>query len=247
MRKKIYLIISVFVLLSIGLIISQSFTFKFNENVNFRFRCLIENDTNYCPSTTILTISVEYPNGSSALDNQSLTHNPTFYNVTLKTDALGIYPAIISSPTDNGTVTEFQYEVTSSGSLLSTGKGIIYVITFFGLLFLFSILIFSFFNVPTEVKRDDEGFMLGINYWKYVKWGLGLFSYLTLLWTVNILVAISNNFLPLGVATVFFRMIYFFLLIAILPLAPIVFYIFIFNIVRDKEIRAALERGIKIR
>jgi len=30
--------------------------------------------------------------------------------------------------------------------------------------------VFSAINTNTDPKRDPEGFLMGINYWKYVNW-----------------------------------------------------------------------------
>ena len=222
--------------------------FKQNSVVELKQTCVI-NGT-FCDSCNIS--SVDYPNGTIIISDVGMTKRNGDFNFTLNstnTNLIGQYRVngFCDFGADVRKTWVYYFDVTFNGIRNTTSQSIIYIITFLGLLFLFSILIFSFFNIPTEARRDDEGFMMGINYWKYVKWGLGLFSYFTLIWIVNILVLITNNFLPLGTATIFFRMIYFFLITALLPLAPIVFYIFIFNVVRDREIRQALERGIRIR
>lgn len=201
----------------------------------------------YCSSAGQCNLTVFYPNNSVLLNNQIMTNSIYEHNISFVSNALGIHKADQVCK-DQGffASSTFYFDVTASGIQNTTSQSIIYIITFFGSLLLFFLFLFSAINVPVGTNRDPEGFLMGVDYWKYIRSGLWLFSYLSLIWVVNILVAITNNFLPLGIATTFFRMIYFFLLISILPLVPLVFYIFIYNVVRDKEIKSAIERGIKI-
>ena len=84
--KKILIILMLVMIIPI--VNAQSFTLKENDMVNMRFRCFDENN-NYCSSSTDLLISIEYPNGSNAYDNISMTYNPTYYNITLPTNRSG--------------------------------------------------------------------------------------------------------------------------------------------------------------
>lgn len=124
-EKIIYVFLAIFV--GIALVGAASYTFKQNEDVNFRFRCFDLNNS-YCSSATSLIISIEYPTGSNALDNVSMTWNPTYYNVSLPTSLLGIYSAMILSPTTNGTVSEFTYEVTGSGFVSTLGFFFLFIV-----------------------------------------------------------------------------------------------------------------------
>lgn len=95
-------------------------TFEINESVNYRFRCYTESG-DYCSSTTKLIINVEYPDGSSALNNVSLSYNQTYFNSSLPTDQLGRYTALIHSTTSNNSISEFPYDVTLTGDCKGTG------------------------------------------------------------------------------------------------------------------------------
>lgn len=122
MTKKIYLIGFLLIFL-IVIVSSQSFTFELDEEVNFRFRCFDENN-NYCPSSVACQISVEAPNGTNILNNQSMTFNTTFFNVTLPTEELGTYSSIIICQSTNSSTSEFTYLVTTSGNPpLNEGEG----------------------------------------------------------------------------------------------------------------------------
>lgn len=125
MKKQIIIpVVFVFIILMNLLVVNAevSYVFKLDEDVNYRFRC-VEEDNTYCSNTTQLLMSIEYPNGTNAYDNSSMTHNPTYFNHTLPTNALGQYNTIIISPTVNGTITEFSYEITPTGKEVTTSQG----------------------------------------------------------------------------------------------------------------------------
>jgi len=101
-----------------------SYTFKQNEDTNFRWRCFDDNNY-YCSSSTIITISIESPNGTNVIDNSSMTWNATYYNHTLPTTNLGTYTAIITSPSNTNSTWEFTYDVTITGEKVSLSNIVI--------------------------------------------------------------------------------------------------------------------------
>lgn len=105
-------------------LVSAELTFKKSDSVNYRFRCLEENNT-YCGSSRSLYISIEGPNGSNIYDSSAMTYNPTYFNHTLPTNELGEYRCLIVSPQVNWTE-DCSYLVTVSGNpRLNTGEGLI--------------------------------------------------------------------------------------------------------------------------
>lgn len=129
------------ILLSVSVIAECSYTFKQHQIVNYQFKCLDTNN-NYCGSGTQLLISVEYPDGSNALNNVSMTYNPTYFNITLPTSQLSDstgYSAIIVSPNGNAT-SEFSYCVTPSG-FTSTATFFFIFIIIIGLVFTMGVIL----------------------------------------------------------------------------------------------------------
>ena len=139
MKHYLFILILLF---SLTLVSADCILLKQNEIVNYRFRCIDVNNS-YCSNSTILKLNSEYPNGSNALDNKQLTANPTYFNITLPTDALGIYNDILVSNTTNGTITEFCHEVTFTGYKLDTSKSIVLFIGL-GIMLLIGIMLFTF-------------------------------------------------------------------------------------------------------
>jgi hypothetical protein len=164
-RKKLGLVLSflfILTLVFVNSISAENLLFKQNDNVNYRFRCLDENNS-YCNSGTILTISIEYPNGTNAKDNLSMTYNPTYFNVTLPTDVLGEYNSIIVSPTTNGTVSEFKYEVTANGKENASGMVIILFILIF-LILVASTCFLTLYSLGHLIRQDFDIIDLSIDW-----------------------------------------------------------------------------------
>ena len=137
--RKYYLICLLLILIGS---VSAELMFKQNDYVNYHFRCFDENNS-YCASTIILVINLEYPNGTNAYNNKSMTFNETFFNVSLPTSVIGTYEATIVGLNLNGTVTEFIYQVTKTGEQVSLSN-IIIVIVFIFLSILLFVLGYSF-------------------------------------------------------------------------------------------------------
>lgn len=146
MKKQIIIPVALaFIILMNLLVVSAevSYVFKLDEDVNYRFRC-VDTSNVYCDNTTLLLMSIEYPNGTNAYDNSSMTHNPTYFNHTIPTSALGQYNTLIISPTVNGTITEFSYDVTPTGKEITSGQGFSSIGIIMAMIFLASL--FSFFG-----------------------------------------------------------------------------------------------------
>ena len=203
MKKINYLLFGFLFIILCSSLISASYIFKQNEDVNFRFRCFDINN-NYCSSGTELVISVDYPNGTNALNNASLTYNPTYFNITLPTDELGKYSAIISSFNGNAT-SEFTYDVTPNGKEIPSGS----VIVFFSILFLIilgALIYLIFYTIGHFIQLDFDLKDLTYNFSAYfVLFGVYILEneYLTnafinnfLVWIIEIC-AVTNILLPL--------------------------------------------------
>lgn len=179
--KIIYLMIGLILINIILVSAESSYNFKQNELVNYRFRCFSNITNSYCSDATQLMISVEYPNGQNALDNQSMTYNPTYFNVSLPTNMIGDYEAIIVSPTVNGTISEFTYSVTPSGFagsntlifyflILGISFGVIVLgfwvrdawITIFGTFGLYFVGVYILINGIAGLKDTTTTYAIGI-------------------------------------------------------------------------------------
>ncbi len=230
-----------------GSVVSQSYIFKLNETVNFRFRCYDNNTNGYCNSATQNIINVEYPNGSNALNNQSLTFNESFFNVSLPTEVLGIYTAIIHSPSRNGTQVEFTYEVTGTGNALSTGESIIYFGFLIALFLTFLLTLYGSMKIPFRNHRDENYNIVGINDMKYVKVFLMIMSYIILMFIFAIIRAILQNLLFKSEFHKIFAWLFWLMFSFFIPAFLVSFVFLVLVWLNDKKIHKALTRGVPFR
>jgi len=219
-------------LLIINLVSATSFTFKQNEDVNYRFRCLtITGD--YCTSGTILVISVEYDlNGSNILNNVSMTFNETFFNITLPTHTTGTYKGIISSTTSNNTVSEFTYEVNPLG-IESTEQRSEALTRSLYFIFGIAILLFIAFLIKTSPP---------------IKWTFFIFSIIFLLIGFNIIsISLADEVVNPKLASFFDRftaITFFFYFFAAGLLIIMWFFTFLNEWIFQRNLRNARRYGI---
>jgi len=213
------------ILFLISLVTAASFEFKLDENVNYRFRCLDSNN-NYCTSTTKLLMSVEYPDGSNALDNSSMSYNNTYFNITLPTDKIGNgYSAIIVSPTSNGTVTEFSYNVTPSGIFQNSGILITIV------LIIFVLFILSFYKIFRSNNKLE--FIL-----------FSIISYFLLLVFIFMIWQLSKNYLyTMEWIISLFHILFLITLIIMFPFIIFLFVYLFYNIFTEKNMKEMIGMG----
>ena len=73
--------------------------------------------------------------------------------------------------------------------------------------------------------------IIGINHLKYVKMILVYFAYLMLIFIISIANNITESFLFLAGAGTFFRIIYLFLLAALIPISIVTPWVFVINFI----------------
>lgn len=137
----------------------------------------------------------------------------------------------------------FAIEITPSGFKSDTSQSINYLMAFIGAFFLLLLCVIGALRLPKDNNRNEEGHVLAINHWKHLRTFLWFMSYVMVIWIVNILVIITNNFLPLGLAVEIFRIVFFILIISTLLVAPVVVFIIIKGVLKDKEIKKLWDRG----
>lgn len=243
--KKLFALLFVAIFM-ITLASAESFTFKQEEEVNFRFRC-IDTAGEFCGSATVITLSLEAPNGSNVFDNSSMTSNPTFFNHTLSTADTGTYQTLIFVPGNENTTTEFTYQVTVTGEVLTTAGSTLFFGIFIIAIILFCICLLGFLRIPYENPRSDDRLIIGIQHLKYVKILMGYFAYLMLIFISFLLWTTAKSYLFLNVAELWFKLIFYGLIGTLFPLT-VAFVIFGFTrFALDKNIQKGLRRGISVR
>ncbi len=246
-NKIIILIIGLFLISFISA--EPNFVFKQNTITDLKIACFNE-DNEFCASSVNCNITILYPNSTSLVDNPPMTYNINYFNYTLTASnmtTLGEYTVIIVCNENTSAGTTFTYQITKTGSIFNIPSAIIYIIVLITASGLFFLTLFASIKMPWKNPRKDDGYISHINYLKHGKIAFGFLSYLLAILIINILMGITNNFLFLNIAFVFFRTIYFILLTGLMIVVPGTVYIIVMNLLSDKRIKNFLSRGINIR
>ena len=110
----------------------------------------------------------------------------------------------------------------------------------------FSVCSYFTFKLPYRNIRAVDGALIGTEWKKYLKVGMGFSAYLILLLIVYILYDMTNQyFLELTGLNVFMSGIFYGLLVASAPLVIVAFVIILMQILTDKKIKGALAKGFR--
>jgi hypothetical protein len=132
------------------------------------------------------------------------------------------------------------------GEELTSGQGLLYIVIFIGLLIILGITTYFAIIFPFSNPRSEEdGKILTVTDFKYVKIVLWVFSYLELLFIIMILKNLTGYLLIEGTYS-FFRIIYMLMLVALLPFFPLLIFFTIVLWINDKKVQKKLQRGLEV-
>ncbi len=231
-------------------IVSAQLIFRKGEPVELKIPANV--DGSILSATALCTINVKYPNGTYLLDNETMNNlNNGEFNVSIndsQTTALGDYESSIFCVDggQNGTST-FSFGETNSGSDLSTGQSIVYVIFLMATMFTFFIALFGAIRIPFKNTVNPEGQVVSVNDLKYLKVFLIFICYVLLLFIFGITKSITENFLFLNGAHKVFQFLYAIMWAFIIPFIIVGLVLTLVLFLQSKKISGALERGVPIR
>lgn len=128
------------------------------------------------------------------------------------------------------------FDVTRSGYSITTGQAIVYWLLAFPLLILIIFMVYLIIIIPYRNLRNQKGEINFITKWKYLKIGLILPTYALILWFLNILVGVTDNYADLKLTYEFVGFIFQILNSLSSPLFVVIVIWFGFNLVRDWNI-----------
>ena len=240
MKKILLIIIGMFLISFIS-----ALTLPQYSTIELKAPCTF-NGTN-CLGSATCTINIIYPNGSYMFENSSMSNTGTgMVNINLSdSSVLGDYLAPMNC-CQNGecAIGNVDFSITRSGQELSINQSIIYFIVLIASFLIFILCLYGAIRIPYKNARNNEGEIINITYLKYVKIFLFFMGYLLLIFRVNILIGMSDSYLHLGIALTFFKVIYFILLVGLLPLIVFSLFIMIVNILKDKKLHEIITMGL---
>lgn len=247
-KNKSIIILLVLTILLTTTIVSASFRSlgTFERDTDIVLRQLCDN----CTTNNITTIV--YPNGSTILANINMSRDGTDYNYTLNltfTHPLGTY--LVNGVGDEDGIPKiwvYTLDVTQSGRGDSTtGQAIIYFLLIGLALFLFSFCMIGGLKIPWQNIRSEEGKIIGINNFKFVRIALFFFAYLTFIVIFFMADIISRRFLFIDTLSLFFNAVYRLLIGFLLPSFIVTFVFALIIFLQNKKIQKAIIRGIPMR
>jgi len=167
MNKKI-LLISLALLFVIFLIsnVSATQTFQKGEIIDLKIPCF--NNRTYCAGSSSCSITVNYPNGSTMVSNQSMTNSNSYHNYTLpNSDVIGTYfCSVVCLEGACSGYSTFTFDITTTGF---AGEGTMNYIFFIVVLFSFVLLFFGL--------RHGDAILIILSSFMFIISGIIIFSY----------------------------------------------------------------------
>lgn len=226
-RKNIVFLFGILFLFSLNFISASSY--DFGSDVDIKISCLNVN----CSGQ--VNISIEYPNSSLAVKNQSMTLGNGYVNYTFSdTNTFGTYNYF----TNNGYTNSF-----TIGNELTTGKSISYIGFIFILIFIFLLTMYGAYKIEWKHQRSNEGKILTINNFRYLKVLLFVFAYAEGMF----LFGLSYKFFyeaNIEGFTEFFNLIYNIMLNLIYPLMVFLIIIFFVIWINNKKLQKKIKLGL---
>ena len=127
------------------------YAFKEGQIVDLKVPCINE-DKSYCGSSINCTITVNDPDNINIVNNQDMTHNPSYYNYTINNsllNKLGVYSTNVNCIEG---YTTFLFEVTKSGAFNDQKEST----KNFAMMIAAGILAFLFFYFAFNIDSEEH-------------------------------------------------------------------------------------------
>ncbi len=196
-----------------------------------------------CTSNNITSIT--YPNSTEAVGFVQMTRNGSQYNYTLSNtivSVVGNYKVNgIGDINGENEIWVTSFEITKTGTQLNTGKAIIYVLLAAGVLLLFFLSLYVTIMIPYSNEVDVRGMVINVTKKKYWKLLFVFLTHILLVWFLNTIIAVSDNFVELPQFFGFLSFMFSILNRLALPMGIVLLIIMFFEIVRDANIQKRIE------
>jgi len=196
-----------------------------------------------------VTCEVELTNsvGTVLLEGTPAGHDDHFLmmrNASVVTEP-GIYSVSIVCSTDEiaGIKTHF-FQATITGNDLTTAQGIIYLISFSFLIFIFGLLIWTLEQIPRDIK-DDGGFIVNVSKLEHLRPIVKGLAWIVLTGIVFIIANITIAYLSTGLMGSFLFLTFQIMMLSNFVIIPLMIIRMIQRITLSKEMSGMIERGVK--
>ncbi len=206
--------------------------------------------TGYCSTGNNCTMTIFDPDDNVLINRANLTNEVAFYNLDLtagQTNDTGTYSGTFLCKGTNQDQTTFTYQITPTGTLLSTSGGLVYIITLLAALVIFGLSLTGAILIPWRNTVNENDRVININQLKWVKLFLWYAAYFELMFIFGILENITGSFLILTGTSGFFSLLFNMMLAIAVPITLGVFIIIVIYAISDIKLQKALARGLPTR
>lgn len=225
-------------------------TFQKDKAVDIKINLFDLNNSIVSDTANNCSLYIYKPDNSLLVSNVSMSSNAGYYNYTLSSGQInttGKYGAVVNCLGNNnvGAISSFTFFITTSGFILSNAQAIVYTTLLFITIIFFSFCLYFGLKIPFKNNRNQEGKIVSINDFKFLKIFLLALSYIILLAIFWIGLNISEGFLFNPVTSIVFRIGYIFMYSLILPVFLISIFISFSVYFMDKKVKKRILRGIE--
>ena len=217
-------------------------TFSQNTSIDLKVQCII-NGT-YCSGSAFCNVSILYPNSSLMITNKMMTNQISFYNYTLNGSmVIGEYSC--SAMCCDGSLCGTNgctFNITPNGFILSTSQSMLYIFGLILAVFVFLMLLIPAIKIPFRNFVGEEGKVISVNNFKFLKVGAIAFAYLTLVFIFGLANAITRDYLYTIGVNKFFDWGYWILLTLSYPLIILAIVLGLAVFINDIYVKKKLER-----
>lgn len=201
MKKQILILgLVMMMLLVIPMVSAQNeLVFTRLQAVDLQIPCIFNGST--CDNGFFCNLTTNYPDSILLVNNQLMQNQTSFYNYTFLQGDLnqtGVYSntMICNDGSFQGSE-RFTFEVTNTGTILTEGESIIFVLLTVAMFMVFIISFWFAIVTPYGNEVSDQGMVIKVTKLKYVKLFFIMLTYILFIWVLNALVGISENFVSL--------------------------------------------------
>lgn len=242
MLNKYILILLLFLLIGS---VSATEVYKAGDLIDLKQGCY--NSGTFCSSATVCNITVIYPNATVLINAGEMSNQGGYFNYTLPEGlyTLGTYRYDITCKDGaDSNFNSFNFDITPNGENLSIASSVIYLFMLILSICIFLGFTFTAIKVDGQNYRDEEGYLVHVNWKKYLKIFCVVMAYVTAIWltwsSYNIILAYA------GIQQVaqFFFVIHTILFSMLIPVIVIFCVFTVIKFVKDIKLQDRVKRGL---
>lgn len=194
-----------------------------------------------CPTCDFINFTLTTPSKNVILNNVQMVQNGNNFEYLILGSNLTEVGTYYGNGGDNNSPLGFCFDITKTGEELTQADSNIYIIMTVSMLFFFLFIFVLMLFVPYKNEYNEKGMAIKVCKGKYVKIFLIGLSFLLFIWFLNVLIAVSDNFLVLTQYYGFISFIFILLNNLALPFGIFLIVLSFFEIIRDVNFNKRIE------